>query len=158
LLECLCDLVVSIWLCSWASKPKYLIYFGLPISDKDNLDKITASCVWRSLERVSTDLGSLGKSFYSSQKMRSSWKQSSSRIRQQFKWLSSFILQVVFIIQVVSRLIWSINWYIFKLYIWIGIIQVMVTTRYITTYKWSSTLSDQFKSRKLPSLTRVQLD
>ena len=36
----------------------------LPTSDKYNLDKITAKCVWRSLERVQTGLGSLGKSIW----------------------------------------------------------------------------------------------
>ena len=40
LLEWLLDLVV-VYDCSWASEPKYLIYFGLPTSDKYNLDKIT---------------------------------------------------------------------------------------------------------------------
>jgi len=30
--------------------------FDLPLSDKYNLDKITASCVWRSLERVKPNL------------------------------------------------------------------------------------------------------
>jgi len=52
----------STWVCSWASEPKYLIYFRLPTSDKYNLDKITSKWVWRSLERVQTRLGSLGNS------------------------------------------------------------------------------------------------
>jgi hypothetical protein len=42
LFEWLIDLVVVYRVCSWASKPKYLIYFGLQVSDKHNVDKITA--------------------------------------------------------------------------------------------------------------------
>ena len=31
----------GIWVCSWASEPKYLIYFGLLTGDKYNIGKIT---------------------------------------------------------------------------------------------------------------------
>jgi hypothetical protein len=41
LLEWLIESSGSIWVYSWASEPKYLIYFGLPTSDKYNLNKIT---------------------------------------------------------------------------------------------------------------------
>jgi hypothetical protein len=41
LLEWLIGLVVSIWICSWASEHKYLIYFGLLTSNKYNIGKIT---------------------------------------------------------------------------------------------------------------------
>ena len=33
--------MVSVWVCSWASKPMYLIYFELQTSDKYNLFKMT---------------------------------------------------------------------------------------------------------------------
>ena len=79
----------SVWVCSWASEPKYLIYFGLPTSDKYNLDKINAYCMWRNLERVQTGLGSLGKSIWFKSKIEAHEDDKCSRTSVQendYKW------------------------------------------------------------------------
>ena len=82
----------SIWVCSWASEPKYLIYFSLPTSDKYNLDKIISKWVWRSLQRVQNGLGSLGKSIWFKWTLEAHDSEKSTRTWQQCKWISSLFI------------------------------------------------------------------